>query len=119
MAPVLDPTRFAHPGDCDAAFCERSGRDSCIEGVHKIQNHVNDTFIADHSIDHGVVNGAVRPFDAEILLDEIGAFPGGTVGNWPRKPRQSNLGYGAFAGLIVSGWLQEESGKNLENRPNR
>src|SRR5260370_15704530 len=56
-------------------FCERSGSDPCVEGFHKIQNHVNDGLIADHSIDHGVVNGAVRPLDAEILLDEVAAIP--------------------------------------------
>jgi hypothetical protein len=54
---------------------ERSSRGSGIEGFHKIQNHVNDGLIADRSIDHGVVNGAVGPFDVEILLDEIGALP--------------------------------------------
>ena len=36
---------------------------------------MNDRLIADRSIDHGVVNRAVRPFDVEILLDEIDAFP--------------------------------------------
>jgi hypothetical protein len=35
---------------------------------------VNDGLIADRGIDHGVVNGAVRPFNAEILLDEIDAL---------------------------------------------
>jgi hypothetical protein len=35
---------------------------------------VNDGLIADRRIDHGVVNGAVRPFDVEILLDEIDAL---------------------------------------------
>jgi hypothetical protein len=32
---------------------------------------MNDSIIADRSIDHGVVNGAIRPFDVEIFLDEI------------------------------------------------
>ena len=45
-----------------------------IDGFHEIQNHVDDGLIADRSIDHGVVNGAVRPFNVEILLDEIGAL---------------------------------------------
>jgi hypothetical protein len=36
---------------------------------------VNASLIADRSIDHGVVNRAVSPFDVEILLDEIKAFP--------------------------------------------
>jgi len=35
---------------------------------------VNDRLIADRSIDHGVVDRAVGPFDLEILLDEIDAF---------------------------------------------
>jgi hypothetical protein len=56
-------------------FCERSGSDSCLECFHNVQNHVHDRLIADRSIDHGVVNGAVRPFDVEILLDESDAFP--------------------------------------------
>jgi hypothetical protein len=51
-----------------------SGRDFCIDGFHKIQNHVNNGLIADPSIDHGVVNSAVRPFNVEILLDKIGAL---------------------------------------------
>ena len=54
---------------------ERSGGGFFADSFHKIQNHVNDRLIADPSIDHGVVNGAVRPFDVEILLDEIDAFP--------------------------------------------
>jgi hypothetical protein len=52
---------------------ERSGSDSCIGGLHKIQNDVKDRLIADRSIDHRVVNGAIRPFDVKLLLDEIGA----------------------------------------------
>jgi len=35
---------------------------------------VNDSLIANRRIDHAVVNGAVRPFDFEILLDEIHAL---------------------------------------------
>jgi hypothetical protein len=35
---------------------------------------VNDGFITDRGIDHGVVNGAFRPFDVEIFLDEIVAL---------------------------------------------
>jgi len=35
---------------------------------------MNDPLIADRGIDHRVVDGAVRPFNAEILLDEIGAL---------------------------------------------
>ncbi len=46
-----------------------------IDVNHEVQNHVNDGLIADRGIDHGVVDGAVRPFDVEILLDEIGALP--------------------------------------------
>ncbi len=56
-------------------LCERFGGDACLEGLPKIQNHVNDRLIADRSIDHRMVNRAVRPFDVEILLDEIDAFP--------------------------------------------
>src|SRR5437016_4064879 len=48
--------------------------DFCIDGFYEIQNHVNDGLIANRGIDHGVVNGAIRPFDAEILLDEIDAL---------------------------------------------
>ncbi|MGA2458491.1 MAG: hypothetical protein ABSF85_13055 [Terriglobales bacterium] len=36
---------------------------------------MNGGLFADRGIDHGVVNNTVRPFDMEILLDEIGAFP--------------------------------------------
>src|SRR5258708_40138671 len=53
---------------------EYSGRDSCVDGFHEVKNHMNDGLIADRRIDHSVVNGAVRPFDAEILLDEIDAL---------------------------------------------
>jgi len=53
---------------------ERPGGDSRLKGLHKIQNHVNDSLTADRSIDHGMVNRAVRPLDVEILLDEIDAF---------------------------------------------
>jgi hypothetical protein len=56
-------------------FRGRSGGGSCIEGFHKIQNHVKDCLSADRGIDHGVVDGAVGLFDVEILLDEIDAFP--------------------------------------------
>jgi len=45
--------------------------DFCIDDFYEIQNHVNDGLIANRGVDHGVVNGAIRPFDAEILLDEI------------------------------------------------
>src|SRR5947199_7474028 len=48
--------------------------DFYIDGFYEIQNHVNDGLIANRGIDHGVVNGAIRPFDAEILLDEIDAL---------------------------------------------
>src|SRR5712675_790270 len=49
--------------------------DFCVHGCYEIQNHVNDGVIAHRGIDHSVVNGAIRPFDAEIPLDEISAFP--------------------------------------------
>jgi hypothetical protein len=49
--------------------------DSCVEGFHKIQNDCEDSLLADRSINHGVVHGAVRPFDVEILAEKIGAFP--------------------------------------------
>src|SRR5580658_4515885 len=49
--------------------CQR--RDRCIQRSHDIQNCMNDSLIADRSIDHGVVNGAIRPFDMKIFLDEI------------------------------------------------
>src|SRR5271154_1672646 len=50
-------------------LCERWT--SGIKRSYDIQNHVNDSLIADRSIDHGVVNGAIRPFYVEIFLDEI------------------------------------------------
>src|SRR5580700_392967 len=50
-------------------LCERGDR--CINRSHDLQNHVNDSLIADRSIDHGVVNGAIRPFDVKIFLNEI------------------------------------------------
>ena len=56
-------------------FCASSGSDSCLEGFHDIQDHVHYRLIADRSIDHCVINGAVRPFNVEILLDKISAFP--------------------------------------------
>ena len=43
--------------------------------LHQIQNHLNDWLIADRGIDHGVVDGTVGPFDVEVFLDEIRAFP--------------------------------------------
>src|ERR1700691_2118014 len=52
-----------------------SGTDLCVEDSHNIQNHVNGSLVADRSIDHGVVNGAIRPLDVEILLDEIHTLP--------------------------------------------
>ena len=36
---------------------------------------MKDRRVPDRSIDHGVIQGAVRPFDVEELLDEICAFP--------------------------------------------
>ena len=35
---------------------------------------MKDRRVPDRSIDHGVIQGAVRPFDVEELLDEICAF---------------------------------------------
>src|SRR5260370_34527162 len=52
-------------------FLEYSGRDSCVDGFHEVQNHMNHGLIAERRIDDSVVNGAGRPFDAEILLDGI------------------------------------------------
>src|ERR1700722_3768763 len=49
--------------------------DSCVEGFHKIQNDFEGSLLADRRINHGVVNGAVRPFDVEILLQKISALP--------------------------------------------
>src|ERR1700738_488475 len=53
---------------------EHSGRGPDLDGFHEIQNHVNDGLIADRRIDHGVIDGAVWPFDFEIFLDEIGTL---------------------------------------------
>ena len=39
-----------------------------------IENHLYDGLIADLGVHHSVINRAVRPFDVEILLDEISAF---------------------------------------------
>jgi len=51
------------------------GLGGIIEGFHEIQNQVNDRFIPDAGIDHGVIHTAVRPCHPEIFLDEIGALP--------------------------------------------
>jgi hypothetical protein len=40
---------------------------------------MNDRFVADCGVHHGVLNRAIRPFDLEILLNEIGAFPVDTL----------------------------------------
>ena len=56
-------------------FREGWSSDSCVEGFHKIQNDLQDSLLADRSINHGVVNGTVRPFHVEILVEEIDAFP--------------------------------------------
>ena len=53
---------------------ESSGVNLCLDGFHEIQNDVNYGRIADGGVDEGVVNGAVRPLDVEILLDEIDAL---------------------------------------------
>src|ERR1700680_309900 len=37
----------------DGLLCNRSGSHCCLEGLHKIQNHVHDRLIADRGIDHG------------------------------------------------------------------
>src|ERR1700731_4754342 len=61
---------------CCLAPCllKRSCGSSCLVGVLEAQNHVNDSFIADCSVHHGVVNRPVRPFDIEIFLNKIGAL---------------------------------------------
>ena len=51
------------------------GLAGCIEGIRKFQNLLNDSLVADRGIDHGVIDGAVRPFNMEVFLDEIGALP--------------------------------------------
>src|SRR5271154_1031573 len=44
-------------------LCGRSRDDSRVDGCHQILNHVNDDIIADRGVNHGVVDGAVGPFD--------------------------------------------------------
>jgi hypothetical protein len=39
-----------------------------VEAFDKIKNDFEDRLLADRSIDHGVINGSIRPFDVEILL---------------------------------------------------
>ena len=69
------PHRWAeHPWTGFGSFVVNSGSDFCVEAFHQIHNHVNDGLISDGGVDHGVINGAVRPFDMEILLNEIGAL---------------------------------------------
>jgi hypothetical protein len=58
----------------DSFFVGRRGSRHCIDGIHEIQIHVNDVLIPDRCIDPGVVYGTVRPFDVEILPDEIVAL---------------------------------------------
>ena len=72
---IGDDACFGSGGVCATHDRDRSGGHFWVEGFHEIQNYVNDRLIAERGIDHAVVNGAVRPFDAEILLDKIGAFP--------------------------------------------
>src|SRR5271156_6459459 len=40
----------------------------------EVLDHVDYGFIADGSVDHGVVGGAVGPFVVKILFDEIGTI---------------------------------------------
>lgn len=40
----------------------------------RIQNDVDYRFISERRIQHAVIDCAIRPFDAEILLNEISAF---------------------------------------------
>jgi hypothetical protein len=68
------PAGACEPDDRDGSIPEHSGRDPGIDGFHEVQNHVSDGLIADRGIDHGVVDGAVWPFDFEIFLDEIGTL---------------------------------------------
>jgi hypothetical protein len=49
-------------------------RRSFIERLHQTQNHANNALPADGGIHHGVVDRSIRPFDAEILPDEISAL---------------------------------------------
>jgi len=42
--------------------------------LYKTQNHVRDGLVADHGVQHGVINHASRPFNMEIFLNEIGTF---------------------------------------------
>src|ERR1700689_1191218 len=58
----------------DASGSRSGSGGACIYGLHEIQNHVNDGLIAERGVDHGVVDGAVRPFDVEILLNKIVAL---------------------------------------------
>ena len=54
--------------------CNCLSGEARVNDLHEIQNHVNDSLVADRAVDHGVVNATIRPFDAEIFLDKIPAL---------------------------------------------
>jgi hypothetical protein len=64
----------SRPPDDRDRFIPWSRRGSRLDGFHEIQNHANDRLISQRGINHGVVYGAVGPFDVEIFLDEIAAL---------------------------------------------
>ena len=45
-----------------------------FEGFCEIPDHVDDGFVADRGINHGVIGSTVGPFMVKIFLDEIGAI---------------------------------------------
>src|ERR1700679_3099420 len=57
-----------------ACSYERSDSDFGIESSHEIQNHLNHGLIADRSVNHRVVDGAIGPVHPEVLLDESTTF---------------------------------------------
>ncbi len=56
-----------------------SCRGSRLVGVLEIQNHASGSLVAYCGVHHGVVNGAIRPFDIEILLYIIAALAVDTI----------------------------------------
>ena len=45
-----------------------------IQSFRQILYILDDGLITDRGVDHGVVNGTIRPFHIEILLNKIGAL---------------------------------------------
>ena len=46
----------------------------CVVSLDKAQEHLNDHLLANRSIQHGMINRAIRPLRVKVFLDEIGAL---------------------------------------------